>query len=123
MDSNEGVVRFNITKNSSSVTTDEAISAEMVRLGYADWVPWQVIESGLDIFAEVIPVQRRRSFNITDTLIGKKEDEAKKLCGWENYCMVVSCRDGVNYFFTLELRTDRIKVVLENGIVISACIG
>jgi hypothetical protein len=60
---------------------------------------------------------------ITVQVIGKTVDEAKALCESANMRLRITRTDGVAHIVTMDYRTDRVNVHVENGKVTKATIG
>lgn len=60
---------------------------------------------------------------LLSSIIGKNTKEGKDLANFNGYYFVTVRVDGERFFITQELRSDRIQVEIDNGIITKAIIG
>ena len=58
-----------------------------------------------------------------ESLIGKSIDEARSICIDSNISFRVVREDETNYIVTMDLRSDRINVEIDNGIITNVNVG
>lgn len=61
--------------------------------------------------------------SILEKFIGLTEKEAQELCWEESYQLRVTQKDGIQYVCTMDLRFDRINVIIVEDLVVRAEIG
>lgn len=60
---------------------------------------------------------------VAEKIVGKTYEEASKVVKENNYIIRKTFEDGEAFMVTMDYRTDRINVAIDNGIVTSTSFG